>query len=170
MPDSAQSVYFVNADGDPVRLAIKGRASYTNCSPAQVFLERVTGEGESSLLVDFADCTGMDSTFLGLLAGAALRVKGRKPTPGTVTLTGLSPRNLELVRNLGLHRLMTVDGATPPASVGGAGLAPAAPGHAAASQDTILRAHEDLMRIDPANDAKFRDVVTFLRREAPPKP
>lgn len=170
MPDSAQSVYFVNADGDPVRLVIKGRASYTNCAPAQTFLERVTGEGASSLLVDFTDCTGMDSTFLGLLAGAALRIKGRKPSPGMMTLTGLSPRNLELVRNLGLHRLMTVDGAAVAPAPDAAGLAPESPGRGAASHDTILRAHEDLMRIDPANDAKFRDVVTFLKREAPPKP
>lgn len=169
MPDSAQSVYFVNADGDPVRFAIKGRASYTNCAPAQQFLERVTGDGASSLIIDFSDCTGMDSTFLGLLAGAALRIKGRHPTPGTLTLTGLSPRNLELVRNLGLHRLMTVDGAPGDPAKAVSGLAPEA-GKAAASQETILRAHEDLMRIDPANDAKFRDVVTFLKREAPPKP
>ena len=40
----------------------------------------------------------------------------------------------------------------------------------AASQDTILRAHEDLMKADPSNVAKFQDVVAFLKRDAPPKP
>lgn len=176
MSDSGQPVYLVNASGDPVRLVIQGRASYTNCAPVQQFFERHAAESEASLEIDFADCTGMDSTFMGLLAGAAMHMRQRKPVAGEITLTHLSSRNLELIRNLGLHKLLKVEGggSHPGFPVHRLGeeltLDPAGSANKSASQETILRAHENLMKADRANIAKFQDVVTFLKREAPPKP
>lgn len=175
MSDPGHPVYLVNAEGDPIRLVIQGRASYTNCGPVQQFLDRIVSEGKTSLDIDFGGCTGMDSTFMGLLAGAAMNMRLRKPEPGEITLRRLSQRNLELIRNLGLHRLLKV--ADSPFSA----QEPAAPAPDAqrlesdaparsASHETILQAHENLMKADPANVAKFQDVVAFLRREAPPKP
>jgi anti-sigma B factor antagonist len=176
MPDPGQPVYLVNAAGDPVRLIIQGRASYTNCAPVQQFFERHVSESKASLEIDFSGCTGMDSTFMGLLAGAAMHMRQRKPVPGEITLTHLSTRNLELIRNLGLHKLLKVEGAGsnpgfPVHKLGGEiPVESSDASNKAASQDTILRAHEDLMKADPANVAKFQDVVAFLKREAPPKP
>ncbi len=173
MSDSGQPVYLVNAEGDPVRLVIQGRASYTNCGPVQQFFDRLSAEGHASLEIDFAACTGMDSTFMGLLAGAAMNLRTRKPTPGEITLRNLSARNSELIRNLGLHRLVKVVENTPEQAASAAPSASGLPTNAAnraASQETILKAHENLMKADPANVAKFQDVVAFLRREAPPKP
>lgn len=174
MPESGQSVYLVSTDGDPVRLVIKGRASYTNCGPLQQFFERVTSEGKAGIVIDFAECSGMDSTFMGLLAGAAIQIKQRA-VPGEITLKNLSSRNQELIRNLGLHRLLKVCENTGPSHPGfpveklsspDGSIASAAP----ASQETILKAHEDLMKADPANVAKFQDVVAFLKRDNPPRP
>ncbi len=55
---------------------------------------------KSRFVVDFLHCSSMDSTFLGVLAGAALQLRKENP-PGGLTLCGLGPRNLELIRNLG---------------------------------------------------------------------
>lgn len=176
MSDPGQPVYLVNAEGDPVRLVIQGRASYTNCGPVQQFFDRIASEGTASLEIDFSACTGMDSTFMGLLAGTAMNLRVRKPVTGEITLRHLSSRNLELIRNLGLHRLVkVVDSPCGPVSspatpVSGATHLPAQSPNPSASQETILQAHENLMKADPANVAKFQDVVAFLRREAPPKP
>ena len=174
MPDSGQSVYFVSDEGDTVRLAIRGRASYVNCAPVQQFLDRLVAAGMTSLEIDFSGCTGMDSTFMGLIAGTAMEFRNRRPTPGEITLIRLSPRNLELVRNLGLHRLLKIAPAEPPPATpqdpSGEKLDGDRAAGQIASQETILRAHEDLMRADPTNVPKFRDVVEFLKRDAPPKP
>ena len=166
MPDPGQPVFLVNVDSDPVRLVIQGRASYTNCAPVQQFIDKVLTAGVRTLHIDFAGCTGMDSTFLGLLAGAALNMRQRTPA-GEIVVVNLSARNMELIRNLGLHKLL---------KVGEAAASPAVPLSAAdlkagaATQETILKAHEDLMKADVGNVAKFQDVVAFLKREAPPKP
>ena len=50
----------------------------------------------------------MDSTFLGVLAGIALELRKRTPK-GSLVLARMGQRNLELIRNLGLHQLLTVD-------------------------------------------------------------
>ncbi len=165
MPEPGQPVFLVNVDSDSVRLVIQGRASYTNCAPVQQFIDKVIAGGARAVVIDFAGCTGMDSTFLGLLAGAALQMRQSKPD-GEIVVVNLSARNHELIRNLGLHKLLKIgaDTARP-------GLKPTAELKGeAASQDTILRAHEDLMRADIGNVSKFQDVVAFLKREAPPKP
>jgi hypothetical protein len=68
------------------------------------------------------------------------------------------------VRNLGLHRILTVD-------TGGAPLGNAAPGTALQcearseleSARLVLKAHENLVTTDDANQSKFQDVLSFLR-------
>lgn len=171
MSGPGQPIYLVNVEGDPVRLLVRGRASYTNCAPVQQFLDRITAEGDASLEIDFSECTGMDSTFMGLLAGSAIHMR-RRATPGEISLVNLSPHNLELIRNLGLHRLLRVVGASGSTIFPAHKLAtdlPESPTRAA-SHETILRAHEDLMQVDPMNVSKFQDVVAFMKRGAPPKP
>jgi hypothetical protein len=119
------------------------------------------------MVLDFSRCTGMDSTFLGIVTGAAVAARSGEP-PGGLTLTGLSPRNLELVRNLGLSRLVTVDSGQYPVI-----LAPeqakvlGSPGQQdSANAKLILKAHENLVAADPANKEKFQDVLAFLKNQA----
>lgn len=165
MPDPGQPVFLVNVDSDPVRLLIQGRASYTNCAPVQQFIDKVLTSGARRLEIDFAGCTGMDSTFLGLLAGAALQIRQGK-ADGEIVVVNLSARNHELIRNLGLHKLLKIGGTA--VSTDSKPMGELKGG--AVSQETILRAHENLMSADIGNVSKFQDVVAFLKREAPPKP
>jgi hypothetical protein len=104
-----------------------------------------------------------DSTFLGVLAGAALELRRRVP-PGTLTLTRVGERNLELIRNLGLHRLATVDaGDFPMNFAGGAQALDTKTKTEIESARLVLEAHENLVSADSANAAKFQDVLAFLR-------
>ncbi len=64
--------------------------------------------GKTRFVIDFLRCTSMDSTFLGVLAGFALELRKRTPK-GSLVLTRMGQRNLELIRNLGLHKLLTID-------------------------------------------------------------
>ena len=62
---------------------------------------------KKSFVVDFRDCTSMDSTFLGILVGLALELRKLKEK-GQLTLVNLMGRNLETVQNLGIHKIATV--------------------------------------------------------------
>lgn len=164
MADSDTPVFLVDGYSDPALLRINGRASYLNSAPVSAFFKHVLAEGRSECVVDFANCTAMDSTFLGILAGAAMDFRKHAP-PGRLTLVRLGKRNLELVRNLGLHRILQVECDARDLAFDGAEVRELAP----VAQDKhnsaegMLRAHENLVEADKGNLKKFQDVIAFLR-------
>jgi anti-anti-sigma factor len=161
---AAKPVYLVDAYSDPVLVRIDGRAHFQNSACLRDFIVEMMQQGRSRFVVDFLHCSGMDSTFLGVLAGAALELRKRKP-PGSLVLVRLGPRNLELVRNLGLHRLLTVDSGDFPMNF------KTREDSALVCRDhtelegarLVLEAHENLCAADEANRAKFQDVLIFLK-------
>ncbi len=163
MPDSAKPVYLVDAAVDPVVVRIEGRACFQNSACLGEFITEMTGKARTRFVLDFARCTSMDSTFLGVLAGIALDLR-TKAADGSLVLCRVGQRNLELINNLGLNQLLTVD-------TGEA----AAAGDCRAALDCnqklgelesarlVLQAHENLVAADESNRARFQDVLTFLR-------
>jgi anti-sigma B factor antagonist len=161
--ETAKPVYMVDAYSDPVLVRIEGRASFLNSACLRDFMSQMLKSGKSRFVIDFLRCTSMDSTFLGVLAGMALDLRKRAPK-GSLVLTRMGQRNLELVRNLGLHKLLTVD-----ASEAGANLdacdTPLVCGERGELENArlVLEAHENLVSADESNRGKFQDVLVFMR-------
>jgi len=165
MAIDVENIFLVDACSDPVVLKIEGRANYMNCGPIGEFFERTLKQGNTNFVIDFAHCSGMDSTFLGIIAGVALELR-KLPEPGQLTLSRLGPRNMELIRNLGLHRLVTVVGEDEAGDLSSydpnlqeVESAQSAP------PDMILKAHENLVEADQGNRRKFQDVISFLKNQ-----
>ncbi len=160
--------FLVNAYDDPVKLIIKGRACFQNAQPVDEFFKKMIDSGCRHFVVDFLDCTGMDSTFLGILAGAGIRLMNPRER-GRMVLTCLGPRNRELVENLGLDQIMEVasdaDTCGEEAAGGVSSLPRGRSGSAKDHSRLVLRAHEDLVRVDQANESKFQDVIAFLKNQ-----
>jgi anti-sigma B factor antagonist len=166
MPEPAKPTFLVDAYADPVVVRIEGRASFANSGSLKDFVTEMIRQGKTRFVVDFAACTSMDSTFLGVLAGAALELRRLKP-PGSLTLARVGERNLELIRNLGLHRLTTVDAGDYRMEFSGSARALDQKARdEVASARLVLEAHENLVNADAANAAKFQDVLAFLRNRA----
>lgn len=163
MSDPVKPVFLVNAYSDPILVRIEGRASFLNAGGLRDFFRELIREGKTRFVVDFKHCTSMDSTFLGVLAEAALQLRKLEP-PGVLTLARVEERNLELIRNLGLHRVAHLDTgqfrstSRPP-------LQELPGGNSDESDRTrlVLEAHESLVAADAANAGKFQDVLAFLR-------
>jgi anti-anti-sigma factor len=153
----------VDAYSDPVVVRIEGRASFLNSACLRDFVSQMLKSGKTRFVIDFLRCTSMDSTFLGVLAGLALELR-RLPVKGSLVLARMGPRNLELVHNLGLHRLVTVDPAQ-----GGVNLdacdTPLANTERAELENArlVLEAHENLVTADESNRGKFQDVLVFMK-------
>lgn len=163
MPDSTKPVFLVDAYADPVVVRIDGRASFMNSGGLKDFFAEMVRQGKRSFVVDFKLCASMDSTFLGVLAGAALELRRQSP-PGALTLARVGERNLELIRNLGLHRLATVDTGTHSLNPMGTGAPLTEQAHTEIERARlVLEAHENLVTTDTDNAAKFQDVMAFLR-------
>ena len=163
MSDPAKPVFLVDAYADPIVVRIEGRASFMNSAGLKDFFTTMIAQGKTRFAVDFKSCASMDSTFLGVLAGAAIQLRRLSP-PGSLTLVRVGERNLELIRNLGLHRLATVDLGGLTTSAGGQALDAKALGEVESAR-LVLEAHENLVATDPDNAAKFQDVLAFLRSQ-----
>ena len=162
-------------------IKVVGRGSFQNSGCLKAFYQQLLKEGVRRFVVDLEACTYLDSTFLGILLGLGLKLK--EAGPGLLHILNASPRNLELLRNLGLDRLISIEGgggssnSTRSISNGsGAGLLnglredrleemPCPVPTKAEAAPTILEAHVNLMEFDPRNVPKFKDVVEFLRED-----
>ncbi|MFP4282537.1 MAG: STAS domain-containing protein [Opitutales bacterium] len=168
MPET-DAVFFVNAYDDPVQLIIRGRASFQNARPVSELFTTLIKQGRRTFVVDLGECMSMDSTFLGILAGAGIRLK-EKREPGRLILTRLSDRNRDLVENLGLDHIVEIDrdnaaGPSPSEVDSAEKLEERRKASAAENSHMVLKAHEDLVRAQPANERKFQDVIHFLRSQ-----
>lgn len=167
-----QPTFLVSAYSEPVVVRINGKANYLNCNEFREFMNKMVADGKDRFVIDLADCAGMDSTFLGILAGTALQLREQSP-PGLLVLRHLNQRNHDLVENLGLHNLLTVGEDVAGAEADGAGGESdgAEPGLSElpdAEVDNVkqvLEAHENLVRADGGNAVKFQDVIAFLKNQ-----
>src|SRR5260221_4146233 len=150
-------------------IKVVGRGSFQNSGCLKAFYQQLLKEGMRRFIVDLEACTYLDSTFLGILLGLGLKLKDGGS--GLLHILNASPRNLELLRNLGLDRLIQID--SPRAKLNGVAehhlkeVDCPVPTRAEAAP-TILEAHEALMEFDPRNIPKFKDVVEFLREDLGP--
>lgn len=165
MPDPAAPTYLVDAASDPVVIRIEGRASFQNSASLQQFLAEMRRQGRTRFVMDFQACTSMDSTFLGVLAGAALELRKTEGGSGSLVVCRVGERNLELIKNLGLHRLLIVDDGSNEAQLreGGTALAAQNKMNELENARLVLAAHENLVAADESNRAKFQDVLAFLK-------
>ena len=161
---------------------VVGRGSFQNSGCLKAFYQQLLKEGVSRFVVDLDACSYLDSTFLGILLGLGLKLKDAGN--GLLHILNANARNLELLKNLGLDRLIIIesaDGSSHPANGGGSrdganGVnttpspdrleeVPCPVPTRAEAAPTILEAHENLMEFDPRNIPKFKDVVEFLRED-----
>ena len=160
MSDPAQPTYLVSAYSDPVVVKVNGKANYLNCNAFREFIETVIAGGCRKLFIDFVECKGMDSTFLGILAGTAIQLRKLKPA-GELIVGNLSERNYELICNLGLQNLLAIskNQAVESRSFN------ALKNQEVSDAKNVLKAHENLADADQENVGKFQDVIAFLRNQ-----
>jgi len=160
MSDPNQPTFLVNAHSDPIVVKIEGKANYLNCNAFREFIEKMLADGHRNIFIDFANCKGMDSTFLGILAGTAIELRKSSPE-GELVVGNLSERNYELLCNLGLQNLLAVEDSSSQTAENFDELK----NQEVSDAKNILKAHENLAEADQENEAKFQDVIAFLRNQ-----
>ncbi len=154
--------YKVHITPDRVFVKIFEKASYLNCDPLRKFFEDQLKSGHSQFILDFQDCSMIDSTFLGIVV--SLTLKNRKKTnDGCVVLLNLKGRNLETVQNLGIHQIANVSEQPITCEKELENLSDNSDNSAADTQ-TIYDAHKALMSLNDKNLKVFSDVVSYLEQ------
>ena len=123
--------------------------------------------GFRSFIVDLNSCSVMDSTFMGTLAGIALRL--REFGNGRLVVRNANQRNADLLENLGLNNLFEIESKGSSAkSENHLEAAPLEPRDSTDRSDQaacMIEAHEALVDADPGNLARFKDVLEYLKQD-----
>src|SRR5271168_2595056 len=144
-----------------VWIRVEGKGSSTNSTALRDFAKEMIHRDAREFIVDLCNCPVMDSTFMGTLAGISLRL--RELGEGCLSVVNLNERNAESLRSLGLDQLCNVR--VNPLKRSGQDL-PIPPDESpAARAQTILEAHEALVKTVPENFPKFKDVIQYLEEE-----
>lgn len=117
--------------------------------------------GAREFIVDLCNCPMMDSTFMGTLAGISLWL--RELGEGCLSLVNLNNRNAESLCSLGLNQLFNVRVSA--IKKDGQALTTPLKEDSTARAQTILEAHEALIKMAPGNLPKFKDVIQYLKEE-----
>ena len=156
--------YKVHVTPENAFVRVFQKASFLNCAPLRSFFEECLVVGRRNYVVDFQECSSMDSTFLGILVGLAMKLRKFKDD-GRLTLINLKDRNLETVRNLGIHKIADVNPDDLSSDERELNDLESNEGRESVGSETICQAHKTLMELNERNSKMFCDVVNFLERQ-----
>ena len=164
-----QSSIQVGVNGSVVWVRVAGRGSFLNSGSLKEFAREMVNRGYREFVFDLEECVMMDSTFMGTMAGMALRLK--ELGEGSLHVIHCGVRSRELLSGLGLDQIfdIQVDGAEAPQcealtqSIGD----PAEKSTAAKREQvgTMIEAHEALCEAAPQNLTRFKDVLEYLKQD-----
>lgn len=148
----------------------EGKGSFLNSSLMKAFGDERISAGETRVVVDLGCCAGMDSTFMGTLAGLAARLSAIEG--GVLQIADPGERNRRSLEDLGLDFLMEVDPAVAVwrgqvDSIRGE-LKPPQPSSALGRIQRarhVLDAHQNLSELNESNAREFAGVVSMLENE-----
>jgi anti-sigma B factor antagonist len=158
----------VGVNGPAVWVRVEGKGSFLNSGNFKEFAREMVDRGYREFVVDLAHCIMMDSTFMGTLAGVALRLK--ELGQGHLHVVHCGERSRELLSGLGLDQLLDVqeNGAVAPdckqlKEREARGESPDKRKQEQAR--TMLEAHETLCKAVPENLTRFKDVLDYLKED-----
>ena len=143
---------------DGYKVAVSGRANFEYAVPLRELAN--SEEPLTALKIDLAQCTAMDSTFMGVLTMLALKLRRNQRQ---VEIFNASTLLQKLLSELGISKLFVFKTGSVNAGAGAAGRGKAA---LLTQAETIVEAHEALTQAEKTNAERFGQVIELSRREA----
>jgi len=157
------TIFADTESGPEVWIRVEGRGSFQNSPALKEFSRKLIEEGRRKFVVDLKCCPAMDSTFMGTLAGLAIRL--RDTGNGELWVVNRNERNAGLLAGLGLDPLFS-DKPLPSEQIAECKQAIHHPGDKASTRETMHEAHAACITVDPRNADKFKDVIEHLKASA----
>jgi anti-anti-sigma factor len=159
---SSVSSYLVARHGHVIYVRAVGLANMKNAPVLDAFLGAEVSAQVHTVCVDLSACTGMDSTFMGLLVGSSQRIR---PSGGKLVIVNPAEGNLKLLQMLGVADVLPVlEGCELPvlefvSLSGGPNLS------AVQRMELVKRAHQNLIALNEANKTKFAAFLQALEAD-----
>jgi len=163
----------VTVDGDTAFIKVEGKGTYNVAPELKKFCFDQISRGVCNIILDMNDCATMDSTFMGVMAGIAMRLRDLQEH--TFVVINLTPKTKDLLEVLGLSNLIDCylkeeveEEVSEKLSKqenfeDGEQLNPLK--DKAVTAKVMLKAHQDLIKADNNNQLKFENVINYLSKE-----
>ncbi len=166
---SSSSISFAQFKGF-LLIACSGKGNFINSPVLRKIADDRIASGERLIVVDLSACTGMDSTFMGTLAGLGRRLMG---LGGQLQIADPGEHNRSLLEMLGLDALLEIE---PPAAVWRGSMESLRKELTMVDHDGVilenkeravhvLNAHQELSDISDSNAEKFKGVIDTFQKE-----
>ncbi len=164
---NVESSIQVGVNGPTVWVKVEGKGSFLNSGNLKEFAREMLDRGYREFVIDLADCTMMDSTFMGTMASVALRLK--ELDRGHLHVVHCRNRSRELLSGLGLDQIFDIhtNGSTAPEceSLDRGSGDQSRENRKQEQAQTMLEAHEALCEAAPENLFRFKDVLDYLKQD-----
>lgn len=151
--------YRIARSATMVYVRAEGLANMKTAPVLNAFLVKAMEEGTRSVYVDLSGCTGMDSTFMGLLVGQAGALQD---AGGRLAVVKPNDLCLRLLRQLGVDEVVTVVAEAEVPSAEYVDIQGDVPVDQAARTELIREAHQHLSALNDENKAKFGAFLSAL--------
>jgi serine phosphatase RsbU (regulator of sigma subunit)/anti-anti-sigma regulatory factor len=160
--NGSTSVLAAGTSGEVTWIAVKGAGTWVHCASLHDVCTDALSDGRG-LILDFGECTYLDSTFLGTVHHVACAAGSRADR---VTLVHVPDVVRGLFEELAMHQVLAriAPDAPPPPAL----MTPLAESRGARSRELILHGHELLASLSAENERQFGEVVRALRSQAGP--
>ena len=162
-----QSSIQVGVNGGAVWVKVEGKGSFLNSGSLGEFTRQMVNRGYREFVVDLEKCAMMDSTFMGTMAGVALRLK--ELGHGHLHVVHCGERSRALLTGLGLDQIFSIhaNGATAPQCelFQRESTAESPDEKKQESARQMLDAHQALCDAAPQNLSRFKDVIDYLKQD-----
>ena len=162
-----QSSIQVGVNGEAVWVKVEGKGSFLNSGNLKEFTREMVNRGYREFVIDLENCAMMDSTFMGTMAGVALRLK--ELGHGHLHVVHCGERSRNLLSGLGLDQIFDIHANGSPAPQCELLQRESANGSAEEKKketaEEMLHAHEALCKAAPQNFSRFKDVLDYLKQD-----
>jgi anti-anti-sigma factor len=172
-----QSSIKVGVNGQAVWVKVEGKGNFLNSGNLKEFAREMVNRGYREFVVDLENCAMLDSTFMGTMAGVALRLK--ELGHGHLHVVHCGEHSRDLLTGLGLDQIFSIhadgsesNGAAVPAhpEVLTGAVSPDAAVQKQRQAQQMLDAHEALCEAAPENISRFKDVLDYLKQDLHKEP
>lgn len=157
----------VGVNGSAVWVKVEGKGNFLNSGNLKEFARAMVDRGYREFIIDLQNCATMDSTFMGTMAGVALRLK--EIGQGHLDVVHCGERSRDLLSGLGLDQLFAIHSTgevAPQCSRLPNEEQPVSAADAKVERTLeMLDAHEALCQAVPENLLRFKDVLDFLKQD-----
>ena len=161
-----QSSIQVGVNGPAVWVKVEGKGSFLNSGNLKEFAQEMVNRGYREFIIDLQNCAMMDSTFMGTMAGVALRLK--ELGHGHLHVVHCGTRSHELLTGLGLDQIFEIHAngeAAPQCQSLKSEAGDVMEAKKREQARTMLEAHEALCTAAPENFLRFKDVLDYLKQD-----